>query len=267
MRRRAGLTLIAGGLALSAISLLGSAGSATPPRPEHKVTLCHATDSYSNPYVVVTVDVASVLHHGHDGHDGPVFYATIPKHQKWGDIIPSFDYGPGERYGGKNNNGAAMTMLGQGCKPSKPTWPPPPPTTCPPKTTTTAPHATTTAPYNTTTTAPNGSTTTSTPVEETTTSSVASSTTVPGSTTSTTTPHNTTTTGVTVVTLGTTTTSVPNASTTVVPTSVVGSTTTTVVPPPEHPGTGAATTQSTLLGLVVIGAGVALLRKRPAYRP
>src|SRR5215468_2094575 len=65
-----------------------TAANATKPNPEHKVTLCHATDSHSNPYVRITVDVAAVLHNGHDGHNGPVFYPAIPKHTKWGDIIP-----------------------------------------------------------------------------------------------------------------------------------------------------------------------------------
>ena len=141
--------MLAGALALG-LSLVGmSAAGATKPNPEHKVTLCHRTASYSNPYVKITVDVASVLNrHGHDGHNGPVFYATIPKHTKWGDIIPSFDYGPGEQYAGKNLTTDGLAILDNGCKlPSSPT------TTSASTTTTTCDCSGTTAAQETTTTA------------------------------------------------------------------------------------------------------------------
>ena len=60
----------------------------TPP-VDHSVTICHATDSYSNPYVVNTPDISSSGHltGGHDTeHEGPVFFDGITV--KWGDIIP-----------------------------------------------------------------------------------------------------------------------------------------------------------------------------------
>ena len=125
--------------------------NATQPNPEHKVTLCHATDSYSHPYVRITVDVASVLHHGHDGHTGPVFYAAIPKHTKWGDVIPPFDFGPGEKYAGKNWTAVGIALFNNGCAgPSSPTTTTPstaPPSTAPPTTAppTTAPQTTSSA--------------------------------------------------------------------------------------------------------------------------
>ena len=68
-----------------------------------KVTLCHRTNSDSNPYVTITVSVNSVIKGpGHDGHEGPVYSAGMKQaKQKWGDIIPSFTY-PGGSYAGKN---------------------------------------------------------------------------------------------------------------------------------------------------------------------
>ena len=99
----AGIGMILVGMSAMLLGVVGiSVAGATQPDPEHQVTLCHATDSYSNPYVAETVDVASPLFEGHDGHNGPVFYAAIPKGTKWGDIIPAFDFGPGEQYDGKN---------------------------------------------------------------------------------------------------------------------------------------------------------------------
>jgi LPXTG-motif cell wall-anchored protein len=99
----AGIGMIFVGIFAILLGIFGiSVAGATQPNPEHKITLCHRTDSYSNPYVTESVDVASELFEGHDGHNGPVFFAAIPKGTKWGDIIPAFDFGPGEQYGGKN---------------------------------------------------------------------------------------------------------------------------------------------------------------------
>lgn len=116
--RQFGIAVILAGAFALALAGLGVTGAgATQPNPNHKVTLCHRTASYSNPYVVITVDVASVLHgHGHDGHNGPVFFSTIPKHEKWGDIIPPFDYGPGEQYAGKNWTPGGQAIWNNGCK-------------------------------------------------------------------------------------------------------------------------------------------------------
>ena len=114
--------------------LLPVRAEATSPDPEHKVTICHRTDSYSNPYVEITVDVASIFRQGHDGHDGPVFYPEIPKHDKWGDIIPAFDYGDDQHYDGMNLTDEGQAILDNGC-------------VIPPEsTTTTVPESTTTGP-------------------------------------------------------------------------------------------------------------------------
>lgn len=100
-RRALRLTSVAVGASL--LVLGGSAARATPnPGGEHKVTLCHATDSDDNPYVAVTVDVASVRFAGHAGHEGPVWTPDHAKHAKWGDIVPSFDFGDGLSFPGMN---------------------------------------------------------------------------------------------------------------------------------------------------------------------
>lgn len=96
-------------LTFSFVSAVGAAPS------DHKVTLCHATDSYSNPYVVITTDYHSVVNGGHGNHEGPLFSPDLPKHTKWGDIIPSFDFGPGASYGGMNLADGGQAMLDDNC--------------------------------------------------------------------------------------------------------------------------------------------------------
>jgi hypothetical protein len=56
---------------------------------EDKVTLCHATDSNTNPYVRITVAAAGAYHGHYTEHQGPVYPGSGGK---WGDIIPPFAY-------------------------------------------------------------------------------------------------------------------------------------------------------------------------------
>ena len=88
MRRKALAPLAAAILALSGVYaatvLAGGSkpaiGTITTTNNAHnKVTICHATGSKTNPYVVITPDASGVI----DGH-----YA----HQDHRDIIPAFDY-------------------------------------------------------------------------------------------------------------------------------------------------------------------------------
>lgn len=86
---------------------------------DHKVTICHATNSATNPYVVNTVDYNSIVRKsGHDGHNGgvavSVAHATELKNNKqmWGDIIPAIAK---HNYAGKNLTTEGRTILANGC--------------------------------------------------------------------------------------------------------------------------------------------------------
>ena len=62
-RARSAAALAAAGALVMSSGLVLMAGAtsaqATQPNPDHKVWICHATDSDTNPYVVIHVDVAS----------------------------------------------------------------------------------------------------------------------------------------------------------------------------------------------------------------
>jgi LPXTG-motif cell wall-anchored protein len=193
------------------------------------VTLCHATHSTSNPYVTITVDPASIVFEGHDGHDG--------------DIIPPF-----AGYAGKNWTSANISIYENDCD-------------IPETTTTTICSPTTTS--TTSTTVPE--TTTTTQVPETTTTTIVviptTTTTVPVTTTSTLPPSTTTTS-----TVPSTTTTVPHATTTTVLPAVTTTTTTTQVPtvttsppvPPVLPPELAKTGNDLIIPAVLIGGLLSL---------
>ncbi len=123
-RTRRGLVLF--WTAIMVMTLVLQSVAAVAPRGAlatgQKVTLCHATNSETNPYRVITVDIAAAgLHNsGHDGHDGPIWYpGAKAAGVRWGDIIPPYTYqpkkGPLFVYPGKNwPEGEAY--LRAGCK-------------------------------------------------------------------------------------------------------------------------------------------------------
>jgi hypothetical protein len=82
--------------AVAASALLGSALPASA-APAAKVTICHATGSATNPYVVITPSAAGVYHGHYSQHDD----------LGQGDIIPKFTY-DGVTYGPANGGKLAI---------------------------------------------------------------------------------------------------------------------------------------------------------------
>jgi len=107
-RRIAGAAVTAAALGATALVASG-AGAAS----EHKITICHATDSVTNPYVSITVDYHSTIKAGHGAHDGPVYVAGMEG--RWGDIIPAFDFGDGNAFEGQNLENGGQGLLDAGC--------------------------------------------------------------------------------------------------------------------------------------------------------
>jgi hypothetical protein len=104
--------LVAGvaGIAVLAVTV---AAASTATAQDHKVTLCHATASRTNPYVSITVDYHSIVQQGHGEHDGPVYVEGIG--ERWGDIIPAFDLGEGAVFDGQNLDSGGHAILDGGC--------------------------------------------------------------------------------------------------------------------------------------------------------
>jgi hypothetical protein len=125
------LSLSAAVVAGPAIAAVAPAG-ATPPNPDHKVTLCHRTGSATNPYIVITTDIASdgYVKGGHTGHDQI-------GNGLGGDIIPAYEYvaknGDVFDFPGKNldtiiGGATGAEILANGCViPGGETSPPPVP--------------------------------------------------------------------------------------------------------------------------------------------
>lgn len=90
-RARVGLLVAAGAAAAGALAFAiptMTADAAT----SGKVTLCHRTDSETNPYVRITVAPAGAYNGHYTEHKGTVWTKTHPKEPKWGDVIPPFSY-------------------------------------------------------------------------------------------------------------------------------------------------------------------------------
>ena len=256
--RRTGIVGVIALMAAASLGVFAHVAGATKP-PDHKITICHATDSYTNPYVVITVDVASVHFAGHEGHDGPIFFPEIPKHTKWGDIIPPTSNDGTRAVTPKNWTAEGQAILENGCQaPGVATTTTSSSTTTtipsgtsttqgPTSTTTVAPTTTTTVGATTTTTAPG--TTTTNPQE--TTTSAPSTTTTEAPTTTTTQPPTTTTTeaptSTSTTASSTTTTEAPTTSTTLAPeTTTTEAPTTSTTVASETTTTEAPTTTTTI---------------------
>jgi hypothetical protein len=111
---------IAGALLLAASPVLATKGET------HKVTICHRTNSVTNPYTSNTVDYSSVdgglVHDNgngdHTNHLGPVFdwqNPPPPPHNgdQWGDIIPPFTWPGDANHAGGSFPGLNWTAEGR----------------------------------------------------------------------------------------------------------------------------------------------------------
>jgi hypothetical protein len=123
MIRRAGVILAVMAPILGTVMVVGVSSASASPPPRHKVTICHATHSTTNPYVEINVDVASsgFGSAGHADHTGPVPTSPDDLAQfkadgvHWGDVIPAYTYGDFS-YPGLNFDDAGMALLDNGCK-------------------------------------------------------------------------------------------------------------------------------------------------------
>ena len=111
----AACALMAGGLATSPAFAVGG----TP--ADNNVTICHATGSATNPYVVITPAKAGVV----NGH--------YDEHQSAADIIPPFEW-QGQTFSGQNWDANGMAIHRNGCVAAPAPTSPPPTTTKPPTT-------------------------------------------------------------------------------------------------------------------------------------
>lgn len=101
------------------VSSLVFAGQSVIAKADHpgKVTICHASDSNTNPYVTETPDIENdgSLSGGHLNHTGPIWNPTLKaSHIQWGDIIPPYTDGSFV-YPGMNWTTDGQTIYNNGC--------------------------------------------------------------------------------------------------------------------------------------------------------
>jgi hypothetical protein len=108
-------------VALAVLSVPGvslAASDASRGNKNDKQTICHATASNTNPYVVETPNKNGDLD-GHAKHLGPIWSPDLKAtHTWWGDIIPPFDYnnhGAPAHYDGLNWTAEGQAWFANGC--------------------------------------------------------------------------------------------------------------------------------------------------------
>lgn len=92
----------------------------SPTEPVNKITICHATNSDTNPYTVNTPNADAVGVGGGNGdhatHTGPVWNPTLKDQQiSWGDIIPPFTDEQGRSFDGLNWDVAGQAIYANDC--------------------------------------------------------------------------------------------------------------------------------------------------------
>lgn len=125
--------VLVGALVLSAVGFTKDKPKPNPgnSNPGNKVTLCHATGSATNPFVVITVNANGAV----NGHAGA-------SHQGGRDIIPPFDYNRGGEtvhFPGQNWDAQGQATLANGCEVEGQPTPTTPTTTTPTTPTETTP--------------------------------------------------------------------------------------------------------------------------------
>jgi hypothetical protein len=81
------------GAVLFGMSVNGGGSVTAQSGNSDNVTLCHRTNSDTNPYVVITVDPAGAYNGHYLEHQGPIWDPTLKdQHIEWGDIIPPFEF-------------------------------------------------------------------------------------------------------------------------------------------------------------------------------
>lgn len=111
-----------------ALSALLGATSVTLGAEKTEITICHATNSNTNPYVTESPAInssgafAGELAGGHNDHTGPIWFLGID--EKWGDIIPPYEYEPTNfSYPGLNWTAEGQAIYENGCQAPDPADP------------------------------------------------------------------------------------------------------------------------------------------------
>jgi hypothetical protein len=123
-----GLATVATGMLLAVVGLSMSPASAAPKGSGGEITLCHRTNSTSNPYRIITVSFSGsngeLQGPDHTGHTGPAFdysadpaVAYPPPHNgdQWGDIIPPYSWDGGSYPGSDNWTEGGEAIHDEGC--------------------------------------------------------------------------------------------------------------------------------------------------------
>jgi hypothetical protein len=128
-KMKIGLATVASGLFLAVVGLSVSPAEAVP--RSNKVTICHRTNSTSNPYRIISISFnaanGELQGPDHTGHTGPVFdYSADPSDpdypynppmngDEWGDIIPPYAWVGGSYPGSANWTEGGLEIWAEGC--------------------------------------------------------------------------------------------------------------------------------------------------------
>jgi LPXTG-motif cell wall-anchored protein len=117
-RKPAQALALGSAVTVAVLSVPGVGFAASRGNSNDKQTICHGTNSNTNPYVVITPNKNGDVD-GHAKHVGPIWTPTLKdQHIAWGDIIPPFDYnnhGTPAHYPGLNWDATGQAWFANGC--------------------------------------------------------------------------------------------------------------------------------------------------------